>query len=215
MALVYPLVVSFVTLLVQRRATAKVALTAYLLETGVKPSGASSFALLVLMTLQYLVLPWLSIQQVQAAMVANVTWLAVNLFLTGWFLAHTAQYLQDERRVQTLLWLTQCVTLPREVRTYAMGLLLQSAQGQGWVPETELSDESSKPKVFLYPMGQGRVVMQRHFSRPKELRDVHFRLLGWAIGRWMQAPHAVDGGHQRALAGLSEWMWMSLAGSLV
>ena len=58
-ALVYPLVISFVTLLLQRRATAKVALTAYLLETGVKPSGISSFALLLLMTLQYLALPWI------------------------------------------------------------------------------------------------------------------------------------------------------------
>lgn len=72
-ALVYPLVISFVTLLLQRRATAKVALTAYLLETGVKPSGSSSFALLVLLTLQYLALPWMSNQQVQATMVANVT----------------------------------------------------------------------------------------------------------------------------------------------
>lgn len=192
-ALVYPLVISFITFLLQRRATARVALTAYLLETGVKPSGASSFALLVLMTLQYLAMPWMSIQQVQAAMVANVAWLAVNLFLTGWFLARTAQYLQDERRVQTLLWLTQCITLPREVRTYAMGLLLQNAQKQGWVPETELPDESSKPKVFLFPMGEGRAVMQRDFSTPKELRDVHFSLLGWAVGRWMLAQRKVHG----------------------
>ena len=194
-ALVYPLVISFVTFLLQRRATAKVALTAYLLETGVKPSGASSFALLILMTLQYLGLPWMSIQQVHAVMVANVTWLAVNLFLTGWFLARTAQYLQDERRVQTLLWLTQCVTLPREVRTYAMGLLLQNAQKQGWVPGADLSDESSKPKVYLFPMGEGRAVVQRHFSKPKELQDVHFLPLGWAIGRWIQVQRMVEGGY--------------------
>lgn len=190
-ALVYPLVISFVTLLLQRRATAKVALTAYLLETGVKPSGTSSFALLVVMTLQYVALPWMSIQQVQAVMVANVAWLAVNLFLTGWFLARTAQYLQDERRVQTLLWLTQCITLPREVRTYAMGLLLQNAQKHNWVPGTDLPDESPKPKVLLFPMGEGRAVMQLNFSTPKELRDVHFRLLGWAVGRWMLAQRAV------------------------
>jgi hypothetical protein len=194
-ALVYPLVISFVTFLLQRRATARVALTAYLLETGVKPSGASSFALLVLMTLQYLVLPWMSIQQVQAVMVANVAWLAINLFLTGWFLARTAHYLQDERRVQTLQWLTQCITLPREVRTYAMGLLLQNAQERGWVPGESTSEESSKPKVYLFPMGEGRAVLQLHFSTPKELRDVHFRPLGWAIGRWVQACRAVVGGY--------------------
>jgi hypothetical protein len=194
-ALVYPLVISFVTLLLQRRATAKVALTAYLLETGVKPSGSSSFALLVLMTLQYLALPWMSIQQVQAVMVADVTWLAVNLFLTGWFLARTSQYLQDERRVQTLQWLTQCVTLPREVRAHTMGLLLQNAQERGWVPGGDTSSESATPKVYLFPMGEGRAVMQRQFSMPKELRDVHFKPLGWAIGRWILAQRPVKGGY--------------------
>lgn len=192
-ALVYPLVISFVTLLLQRRATAKVALTAYLLETGVKPAGASSFALLLLLTLQYLALPWMSIPQVQATMVANVAWLAVNLFLTGWFLARTAQYLQDERRVQTLQWLTQCITLPREVRTYAMGLLLQNAQKRGWVPGEDTPTESSKPKVYLFPMGEGRAVVKRHFSTPKELGDVHFRPLGWAIGRWISAQQTIKG----------------------
>jgi len=194
-ALVYPLVISFVTFLLQRRATAKVALTAYLLETGVKPSGTSSFALLVLMTLQYLALPWMSIRQVQAVMVADVTWLAVNLFLTGWFLARTAQYLQDERRVQTLQWLTQCVTLPREVRAYAMGLLLQNAQERGWVPGGDTSSESATPKVYLFPMGEGRAVLQRQFSKPKELRDVHFKPLGWAVGRWRLAQRTVEGSY--------------------
>lgn len=194
-ALVYPLVISFVTFLLQRRATARVALTAYLLETGVKPSGASSFALLVLMTLQYLALPWMSIETVQAVMVANVAWLAVNLFLTGWFLARTAQYLQDERRVQTLQWLTQCITLPREVRSYAMGLLLQNAQERGWVPGDDASEESSKSKVYLFPMGEGRAVLQLQFSAPKELRDVHFKPLGWAIGQWMLSRRTVEGGY--------------------
>lgn len=194
-ALVYPLVISFVAFLLQRRATAKVALTAYLLETGVKPSGASSFALLVLMTIQYLVLPWIKAPLVVALMVANVVWLAVNLFLTGWFLARTAQYLQDERRVHTLQWLTQCVTLPREVRTYAMGLLLQNAQENGWVPGKDPSDDSSKPKVYLFPMGEGRVALQRRFSTPNDLRDVHFRPLGWAIGRWISAQRLVQDSH--------------------
>lgn len=194
-ALIYPLVISFVAFLLQRRATAKVALTAFLLETGVKPSGASSFALLLLMTLQYLALPWMSIQQVQAAMVANVVWLAINLFLTGWFLARTAQYLQDERRVQTLQWLTQCITLPREVRTFAMGLALQNAQKQGWVPETNLSDEGANPKVLLFPMGEGSPVINRLFPTPKVLGDVHFKLLGWAVTRWMHAPGSLHGGH--------------------
>jgi hypothetical protein len=194
-ALVYPLVISFVAFLLQRRATAKVALTAFLLETGIKPSGASSFALLVLMTLQYLALPWMSIQQVQAAMVGNVVWLAINLFLTGWFLARTAQYLQDERRVQTLQWLTQCITLPREVRTYAMGLALQNAQKEGWVPETNLSDEGANPKVLLFPMGEGLPVINRLFSTPKVLGDVHFKLLGWAVTRWMHAPRSPHGGY--------------------
>lgn len=192
-ALVYPLVVSFVALLLQRRATAKVALTAFLLETGVKPSGTSSFVLLLLMTLQYLALPRLSEEQVQAAMVANLAWLAVNLFLTGWFLARTATYLQDDRRIQTMLWLTQCVTFPDEIQNYARGLLLQNAQQQGWLPDSDLADETSQPKVVVYPMGEGQPVIQVNFSKPKELRDVHFALLGRAVENWLKGQEVVEG----------------------
>jgi hypothetical protein len=72
----------------------------------------------------------MSIEQVHAPMVAKVVLLAMNLLLTGWFLARTAKYLQDERRVRTLVRFTQCVMLPREVPTYAMGLFLQNAQQQ-------------------------------------------------------------------------------------
>lgn len=44
-------------------------------------------------------------------------------------------------------------------------------------------------------MGEGRAVVQRHFSTPKELRDVHFRPLGWAIGRWILAHRTAKGGY--------------------
>lgn len=194
-ALIYPLVTSFVTLMLQRRATAKVALTAYLLKTGVKPSGSSSFALLVMMTLQYLALPWMSEQVVQAVIFADIVWLGVNLCLTGRFLSHTAQYLQDESQVKTLMWLTQCITLPREVRINATGLLLQNAQSQGLVPGPGPLDESANPKVFLFPMGEGRAVKVLHFSTPRELRDVHFFLLGWAINRWILAQPTHNGSY--------------------
>ena len=60
----------------------------------------------------------------------DVVWLAMNLLLTGWLLARTAKYLQDEGRGRTLVRFTQCVTLPREVPTYAMGLFLQNAKQQ-------------------------------------------------------------------------------------
>lgn len=184
-ALVYPLVIAFVTLLLQRRSTAKVALVAYLLETGVKPAGSSSFVLLTLMTIQYLALPWMSTQQIQAAMTANVAWLAVNMFMTGWFLSRTAQYFQDERRIQTLLWLTQCVTLPNDVRIYVMGLFLQNAQSFGWIKNSDLTDDSPTPKVVFYPMKQGRVAIERLFPTSRELENVHFKLLSWAVDRWV------------------------------
>jgi hypothetical protein len=70
----------------------------------------------------------------------NVVWLAMNLLLTGWLLARTAKYLQDEGRGRTLVRFTQCVTLPREVPTYAMGLFLQNAKAGPACPGYGASD---------------------------------------------------------------------------
>ena len=53
-ALVYPIVIAFVTLLLQRRHNAKSALHIYLYDSAAIVSGLSALSLLILMALQYL-----------------------------------------------------------------------------------------------------------------------------------------------------------------
>ncbi len=186
-ALVYPLVVSFVGLLLQRRVGAKVALTGYLLETGVKASGISAFALLLLMTAQYIVLPWLLLDDVQAVVVASTCWLGVNLLLTGRFLALTARYLVDDRSIHTLKWMTQCMSLPREAKQRTMGLLLQNAQRNGWMPGRIEADEDDQPRVLVFPMGRGRAVVEFRSATVTEAVDIYLRPLSWAAHIWLRS----------------------------
>ena len=101
-ALVYPIVLSFVALMRQRRAHSTVALRVYILDSAVVPAGASSIGLLLAMGAQYFVAPYgnqLFLAKYMAPLLLmHGTWFAGNLFLTGFFLSHTVRFIQEEER---------------------------------------------------------------------------------------------------------------------
>lgn len=95
-ALVYPIVFSFVAVLIQRKASAKVMLRVYMLESGVLPAGLSSLLLTGVMTVEYFLLPYLASAWLTFMLFFNGTWLLANIALAGYFLTKTSRFLQDE-----------------------------------------------------------------------------------------------------------------------
>jgi len=185
-ALVYPLVISFITFMVQRQATAKVSLSAYLLDTGVIPSGASSFGLLLFLTATYLALSFRDGDTGQQLAVASFIWLGANLLLTVSFLRRTALFLQDERRTEVLSWFATAITLPRDVRGYVAGLLLQNAQREGWLPGPAYDATTKEPLVVPIPTRQGTPCVTVSMPRSRELVDVRFLLLARGSQLWLE-----------------------------
>jgi hypothetical protein len=57
-ALVYPIVLSFIALMLQRKAHSTVALRVYVFDSAVVPAGASSIGLLVALGVQYFAAPY-------------------------------------------------------------------------------------------------------------------------------------------------------------
>ncbi|MDN3544408.1 MAG: hypothetical protein ACK4S6_12280 [Roseateles asaccharophilus] len=101
-ALVYPLVFSFVSVFLQRRAKSEVALRIYTLSSGVVPAGASSLALLSLLTVAYFGTPILKgswADLFEPFLVLTGSWFLLNIVMSALFLARTLKYLQaDEQR---------------------------------------------------------------------------------------------------------------------
>lgn len=184
-ALVYPIVISFVAVLLRRRATATLGLRIYSLDAGVVPAGSSSIALVGWMALQYLAMPFVAASIMAAAMIGNLAWFTLNVLLTSRFLYRTIQFMNDDDRLEVFKRFAVHVAFPRDLHSYLMGTILQTAQERKLLPGKSYASEEAGPKVLLYPMSIGSPSVQLHVRGQKEVKDIRLRPLGWAIWLWL------------------------------
>lgn len=188
-ALVYPIVVSFVAMLLQRRAHASVALRVYLLDSAVVPAGAASIGLLLAMGIQFFALPYLGDHEVRqhlaAYLVFNGTWLGANVLLTGLFLARTVRFIQDEESRYSISQVAVNVVLRAELKTAAAQHILLSASEKEWGLGAGGAC-SSAPSVDFVGWNQGAVEVSRMFQSPHALEDVHLNILRLVAWSWLR-----------------------------
>lgn len=185
-ALVYPIVIAFVAVLLQRRATAKLSLRLYALHAAVTPAGASAIALLGWMGLQYLMISFVPTAWLAIAMIGNSAWFVFNALLTAWFLYRTVRFLDDEARLEVFKRFSVQVALVREVKEHVTGHIFQSAQAQQLIPGPEYTSTTPGPKVVLYPMSQGTPQVVVALKKERQIADIRLRLLRWGISLWLR-----------------------------
>jgi hypothetical protein len=95
-ALVYPIVLTFVPILLQRRASSKFALAFYMRDSAVLPAGTSSLLLLLVLSVQYLGAYYLSRELFLFGAVFDGLWLLANIGMTGYFLVKTVRYVEED-----------------------------------------------------------------------------------------------------------------------
>lgn len=185
-ALVYPIVIAFVAVLLQRRATAKLSLQLYLLDAAALSAGISSIALVATMGLEYLAVPYEPPEWVAMGVAGDCAWFFVNLVLTAWFLYRTVRYLDDSTRMQIFTSYAVRIALPADVRGRLEGnIFLQ----EGHVEEP-LGDEvrpSNKPRVRYLPFPDGEPCVSLTVRGSKTIVDVRLRLLRIAAMLWVRA----------------------------
>jgi len=120
-ALVFPLVLAFTAIMLQRRAQSILALRVYMYDSGAIPSGASSSALLFLMGVQYFFLPFLPEEEVTKNIaaqlfIANGFWLLANFILTAYFIVRTLAYINDDESRRSFLRIALSSALPTEIQ---------------------------------------------------------------------------------------------------
>lgn len=86
-ALVYPIVIAFVTVFLQRRPTSEAFIHLYILDSGALVAGLSSLALVVVMAVQYVLLPIHGISALPIWVALDAVWFLLNAVLTTFFLA--------------------------------------------------------------------------------------------------------------------------------
>jgi hypothetical protein len=99
-AVVYPIVVAFVTVLLQRQNASKASLHAYFSRSAAKLTGLSSLALVLLMTLQFVVLDEVDPLVAFAWLIGDSFWAVVNVVLCIVFLHATFDFASPEGRAE-------------------------------------------------------------------------------------------------------------------
>ncbi|MYN40323.1 hypothetical protein GTP55_13150 [Duganella sp. FT109W] len=187
-ALVYPIVVSFIAILLQRKAHSTVALRAYLLDSGVVPSGASSIALLIAMGIQYLASPYATsavlAQCFVPLIIANGAWLTINVLLTAFFLGRTMHFIQEEEQRRAYTRIAVDLVLRSELVLAVKQHLFVNAAQDEWRLSEYTGGRSPAPEVHMHGLLDGQSQVCRRNKTDVVLLDVHLHLLRVVAVSW-------------------------------
>jgi hypothetical protein len=187
--LVYPIVISFIALMLQRRSHSTAALRMYALDSGVIPAGASSVGLLAALTLQFFGALHASEHKEQVILpllAFDATWFAINLGLTAYFLARTIRFLQDDEQSLTLRKLTVDAVLRQELSSIATQRVAAMAPIRRWGQPLKQKSWTEPQVDFLHWLADADGQVRQRMDAGQVVTDVQLSLLGWVAKRWLR-----------------------------
>jgi hypothetical protein len=188
-ALVYPIVLAFVTIVVQRR-NAKSILHIYLHDSAAIISGLMALFLLIFMGIQYLFLTVIPIEVAVSWIVVDSVWLAVNLGLTSFFLYRTFQFVRPAGRSKSIRQYTVNIVWPKELGEHLRRPLFFQAVENNLLPgpSYDRQENETGPAVWLGPGSSafGTSVVECQLARHSRLTDIRFRYLAYATSSWFK-----------------------------
>jgi hypothetical protein len=187
-ALVYPIVLSFITLMLQRKAHSAVSLRVYILDSAVVPAGASSVGLLLVMGAQYFATPYSSpyfLAKFMAPLLAmNGAWLLLNVMLTGFFLSRTVRFIQEDEQRHAFTRVAVDVALRAELIAAVKQHIFVNAPQVDWGYPGIETEEGPIPRVYTFSFSEGQPAVKRDIKGSLVLYDVHLRLLQLVVALW-------------------------------
>lgn len=201
-ALVYPIVLSFIALMLQRRAQSTVALRVYVLDSAIVPAGASSIGLLLAMGVQYFAAPYIKqsfiTEHMASLPVMNGTWFVINVFLTGFFLSRTVRFVQEEEQRHSYTRVAVDIVLRAELTSAMQQYIFVNAPHSYWGFERSHLDSEAHPQVQMFGFSDGEPTVQRDLKGNFVLQDVHLSLLKLVVNSWCKraSSHQKNGREQ-------------------
>lgn len=188
-ALVFPIVIAFVTVFLQRRPSAEGLVHLYLLTSGGTISGLLSIALIIVMAVQYAFADAVDVVTLKRWAAVDTVWFGVNAAMTAVFLYRTMEFLRPQAQLRAVIRYAVHVALPREIEGALQKQMLWSTHVHRWIPNTDTPDDkSTTPKVELQDfLGEhGEVQLSTSFRGTRQLIDVRLWLLRAAVSSWLR-----------------------------
>jgi len=190
-ALVYPIVISFVAVYLQRRPAAEVFINLYMLNSGALAAGISSLTLVIAMGIQFLMMSTLGIALLPCLATIDTVWFVLNAAMTTFFLYRTVEFLRPEVQAKVIQRYTISVALPRDVQRFNSDKVLASAIDKGWLSvPSYLDDTATKGPTLLisrYFFTGGTIQGYLHVRTPSRLIDVRIWLLKLVVESWYRS----------------------------
>jgi hypothetical protein len=187
-ALVYPIVISFVAIHLQRRPTAEAFIRLYILDSGALAAGLSSLALVVAMGAQQLMLSTWGPESLPGWVVIDTASFVLNAVLTSFFLFRTVEFLRPEVQTRVVQRYAVNVALPREVQRLNSSQVLAAGIAKAWFPVPSHGDDNAPegPRLLIgrYDFREGTVQDQLPLPAPVRLVDVRLWLVRLVVGAW-------------------------------
>lgn len=183
-ALVYPIVISFVTILLQRRYNAKVALYIYLADSAAIPSGLGAFVLVGIIGVQYLLAPLAPPAVIPLWGVLDGGAFLFNLWLMATFIYHTFEFIRPDKRADVMGRYATNIVWPVELRKHLMEPVLATVIDE--ITTIAVRQSGGQCTVAYNRLGLKRGVQLMKLQRAKDGQglDVRIRLLRWSIALW-------------------------------
>lgn len=187
-ALVYPIVISFVAVYLQRRPAAEAFVHLYMLDSGALAAGLSSLTLVVVMGVQYLMLSTWGTESLPGWALIDTAWFVLNAVLTTFFLFRTVEFLRPEVQSIVIQRYTVNVALPRDVQRLNAFNVLGRSIAKGWLPVPSYADDNAPngPRLLIgrYGFREGDVQGKISLMAPMRLVDVRLWLVRLVVGAW-------------------------------
>lgn len=187
-ALVYPIVIAFVTILVQRQHGAKASLYVYLNDAAAISSALSALSLVCLMAFQYLWLSYVMTSVVVGWVAFDTAWLLFNLLLTGYFLYRTFEFILPSRRVAIIRRYALSVAWPAEVRFHLANHIFLTAVESALLPGPAYGSDAAEdtPSILTgnLGIGFGANVVDAPVRHKVRVRDISLKPLAIVASRW-------------------------------
>lgn len=192
-ALIYPIVISFISLLLQKRNDARSYLNIYLHDTASIFSGLSSLFLVIMMTVLFLLIPTIEEQVLLNWVYICALYLLTNLILVTYFLYQTFLYIRPRSRKENLKKYLINETWPNDLKELLRLKLFQRAADEEELLKFE--------ELHTYPVVGKKLALVTHdiykpdhilfddyfsinLSKKARLEDVRLFFLRLACKRW-------------------------------
>jgi len=188
-ALIYPIVIGFVSMMLQKRHAAKARLHIFFHDTASIATWFWSLSLVLTMAIQFVFIPQVEHQLAASWLLIDAIWFVINVAGVMWFLARTFDHLRPAKRAELSRMYAINVDLVDELRAQLTDHFYSAAPFYDWLDIHHYGAGDRKENVPSVLLGQhGMSLGKPHITIPlkqeSRLIDVRFRLLNLISKSW-------------------------------